>query len=343
MRDAKDRIAARDGFTLIELLVVIAIIAVLIGLLLPAVQAAREAARRAQCANNLKQIGLAMHVYAESRGVLPFGQGPDPVRSWYGWSAPAMLLPGLEQAAAYDGLNFDIPGGSAPGTPENLTGQNVRVATFLCPSDVDRLATPSGHNNYAGNTGSEPSTNGASPTGVICGSVMLGPGPHWDSTTVRLGDIVDGLGQTAAFCERVKGIGSANDGQAADALSPPGSVFRVDGLPRDADGVHALCTATGPGAPGVGLSGLYPFGSSWHVGTMYGARYNHVMPPNTRSCSGKNTDNDGAHTASSRHPGVVNLLFADGSARAIRGSIGLAVWRALGTRAGGEVVSSSDY
>src|SRR6202162_3711767 len=112
----------KPGFTLIELLVVIAIIAVLIALLLPAVQAAREAARRIQCTNNLKQIGLALHNYIESRSVLPFGQGPEPTNTWNGWSSHVMLLPYVELRSLYDSLNFDIPDGSAPGTAANTTG-----------------------------------------------------------------------------------------------------------------------------------------------------------------------------------------------------------------------------
>src|SRR5436189_632531 len=101
-------VRARRGFTLIELLVVISIIAVLIALLLPAVQAAREAARRSQCVNNLKQIGIAVHNYAESRGSFPIGQGPDPVAMFNGWSSLAMLLPQLEQAPLYSSLNFEV-------------------------------------------------------------------------------------------------------------------------------------------------------------------------------------------------------------------------------------------
>jgi prepilin-type N-terminal cleavage/methylation domain-containing protein len=331
------------GFTLIELLVVIAIIAVLIGLLLPAVQAAREAARRMQCANNLKQIGLALHGYVESRGVLPIGQGPEPNGRYYGWSSLTMMLPYLEQSPLFASLNFDIAGGSAPDTPQNQTGQLARLSVFLCPSDVDRLTSPTGHNNYVGNTGSGPDTNGAFPTGVICGSKMYLNTPYFDSTTVRLQDVTDGLSQTAAFSERVKGLGLNNDGQLPDNLNPPGSVVRIGNVPDDSDMVYGLCTAVNPHAAGTKLSSDFSFGSFWHIGTMYGTRYNHVMPPNTWSCTGKNSDNDGAHTAASRHPGIVNLLLTDGSVKAVKSTVNRTVWRALGTRAGGEVVSADAY
>jgi prepilin-type N-terminal cleavage/methylation domain-containing protein/prepilin-type processing-associated H-X9-DG protein len=330
----------RRGFTLIELLVVIAIIAVLIALLLPAVQAAREAARRVQCTNNLKQIGLALHGYVESKGVLPFGQGPEPTNTWNGWSSLAMLLPYVEQGGLYNSLNFDIPDGSAPGVASNTTGQASRIAGFLCPSDVDRLTGVEGHNNYTGCTGSKPNMNDGVTLGVFGG--MYGPGPYVP-TTVGLADITDGTSQTAAYSERVKGIGLYNDGQAPDPLTPPGSVLRIDGLPADADGTYRICFANDPHAAGATLSGLYSAGSFWHVGTPYGARYNHVMPPNTWSCAGDHTDQAGAHTASSRHPGIVNVLLADGSVRAIKGGVNLAVWRALATKSGGEVVSSTDF
>jgi prepilin-type N-terminal cleavage/methylation domain-containing protein/prepilin-type processing-associated H-X9-DG protein len=328
------------GFTLIELLVVIAIIGLLIALLLPAVQAAREAARRMQCGNNLKQIGLAIHNYVESRGVLPIGQGPEPTGTWNGWSAQAMLLTYMEQSPVFNCINFDIPDGSAPGTVANTTAQRVRVGTFLCPSDTDRLTGVEGHNNYTGCTGSNPKMNDGITTGVSGG--MYGPGPYVP-TTVGLQQIIDGTSQTAAFSERVMGIGWYNDGQPPDSLTPPGSVVRIDDLPGDADGVYRLCFATDPHAAGAILSGLYSVGSFWHIGMPYGDRYNHVMPPNTWSCAGQHTDWAGAHTASSRHPGLVNVLFADGSVRSIKNGINLAVWRALGTKAAGEVVSASDF
>jgi prepilin-type N-terminal cleavage/methylation domain-containing protein/prepilin-type processing-associated H-X9-DG protein len=330
----------QSGFTLIELLVVIAIIGVLIALLLPAVQAAREAARRAQCVNNLKQIGLALHNYVESTGVLPFGQGPEPTNTWNGWSSLAMLLPYLEQRNIYNSINFDMPDGSAPGAPANTTSQQVRLGGFLCPSDTDRLTNAEGHTNYTACSGSKPNMNDGVTSGVFGG--MFGPGPYVPDT-IGLAAITDGTSNTAAFSERVKGIGAYNDGQGPDGMNPPGSVLRVDNLPTDADGAYRVCFAQDPHAAGAILSGLFSVGTFWHIGTPYGTRYNHVMPPNTWSCAGQHTDQAGGHTASSRHPGAVNVLFADGSVRSAKSTINVAVWRALGTKGAGEVVSASDY
>jgi prepilin-type N-terminal cleavage/methylation domain-containing protein len=169
-----DRILTRrlrkDAFTLIELLVVIAIIGALIALLLPAVQAAREAARRSQCVNNLKQIGLAVHNYVQTNSVLPIGQGDEPANTFNGWSSLAMMLPQLEQGAVFNSINFQIPDGSVPGSFQNQTSEAVRIATFLCPSDPDRLTANAGHNNYFGNTGSDPTMNSATVSGVIGGN-----------------------------------------------------------------------------------------------------------------------------------------------------------------------------
>jgi prepilin-type N-terminal cleavage/methylation domain-containing protein/prepilin-type processing-associated H-X9-DG protein len=334
------RTAVRAGFTLIELLVVISIIGVLIALLLPAVQAAREASRRAQCVNNLKQIGIAIHGYVESRGTLPFGQGPEPTNAWNGWSSLTLLLPNVEQATLYNTINFQISDGSAPGVPQNSTSQTTKLATFLCPSDIDRLTNPEGHNNYFGNTGSDPNMNNGITSGVFGG--IYGAGPYVP-TTIGLQDITDGTSQTAAFSERVKGIGVDNDSQGPDSLNPPGSVLLLIGMPNDAEYVYSHCGALNPHAAGAPLSGLYSVGTFWHIGSPYGTRYNHVMPPNTWSCADLHTDQLGAHTAASRHPGVVNVLYADGTVRPVKGTVNRIVWRALGTKAGGEVISATDY
>src|SRR5829696_7474861 len=132
------RMKRRRGFTLIELLVVIAIIGVLIALLLPAVQAAREAARRSQCANNLKQIGLAIHAYADSYNVFPAGRSSlaQAVVGGENWSVHAFLLPWLEQAQTFDALNFHLrPDQSV----ENDTAQRLWINAYLCPSDFHDL------------------------------------------------------------------------------------------------------------------------------------------------------------------------------------------------------------
>ena len=147
----------RCGFTLIELLVVIAIIAVLIALLLPAVQMAREAARRSQCVNNLKQLGVAMHNYHDTHDTLPWGQGP---LNWNDWSAFPFMLPYMEQAPLYNAINFDRTnaaiGFADPGAIQNTTTHRTKVEILLCPSDLDRLTNAEGRTNYAGNSGNTP-------------------------------------------------------------------------------------------------------------------------------------------------------------------------------------------
>jgi type II secretory pathway pseudopilin PulG len=148
-------------------LVVIAIIAVLIALLLPAVQAAREAARRAQCVNNLKQIGLALHNYEQAISMLPWGLGPN---NWNDWGAIPLILPYMEQVALFNAINFTDTGNAihtgntgstslpfATGTGfQNTTVFLTKVNNLLCPSDPDRLTSIFGHNNYGGNAGSTP-------------------------------------------------------------------------------------------------------------------------------------------------------------------------------------------
>src|SRR5208282_723912 len=132
---------SRRGFTLIELLVVIAIIAVLIALLLPAVQSAREAARRAQCVNNLKQIGLAIHNYHTASNTFPPGSAasyntynPGCV-AWMGWSAQGLMLPYLEQSSIYNAANFSYDSWNDNAT--NQTARDTRIAAFICPSDTN--------------------------------------------------------------------------------------------------------------------------------------------------------------------------------------------------------------
>ena len=197
----------RYAFTLVELLVVIAIIGVLVALLLPAVQAAREAARRMQCGNNLRQIGLALHNHESSLGRLPSGYDylvtpgyPSIGQHFYRWSAHAMLSPYLEQSNIYNKLKLDIPlhMTGTPTHPDNAPLVKLTVPTFLCPSDVRRNVNPDwGAVNYVMNYGS----------GLPGGLDLDADGVFYINSKTRLADVTDGLSNTAAFSEQTLGPG----------------------------------------------------------------------------------------------------------------------------------------
>jgi prepilin-type N-terminal cleavage/methylation domain-containing protein/prepilin-type processing-associated H-X9-DG protein len=338
------------GFTLIELLVVIAIIAVLIALLLPAVQAAREAARRSQCINNLKQIGLAMHNYEQAVNCLPNGHYGT---GWNDWSCLVMLMPYLEQAPLFNAINFTNPDGYAagPGDALNNTIDLAKINVLLCPSDIDRLTNIYGHQNYCGNAGSAPEAFFDNNRHGACNGCFFSVNNCYG---IDFRDIVDGLSNTAAFSEKVKGIGDQI--AVADPLTPTSAIYSV---PIDATGqtngmwndvwpynYYVLCRQNGPGIGTLATNGAISQGEWWWDGHPETGLYNHVMTPNLWSCDDSNNSwvNDGAAaTASSRHPGVVNVTFADGSVRTVKSSVSYVVWWALGTRAGSEVISSDSY
>jgi prepilin-type N-terminal cleavage/methylation domain-containing protein/prepilin-type processing-associated H-X9-DG protein len=355
---------SRRGFTLIELLVVIAIIAVLIALLLPAVQSAREAARRAQCTNNLKQIGLAIHNYHSATNALPWGDGPW----WIEWSAHTLLLPYIEQGAIYNAINFvdtqTIGQTPMPNDhPANTTAEYTVIAGFLCPSDQDRLTSPDGHNNYMANSGSAPncdyggnaftpSWSGPSAGPFIYSSSGIDTGPPgFGGSSVSVAAITDGTSNTAAFSERVKAIGNnfGNTTAPFDGSKPTASLGTPPPIPNNLEGTpqayYQACRANPPVPVGANqdaanFSDDNISGSTWVTGQPANTRYIHVMTPNTWSCrSGLQI----AHVAGSRHPGGVNVLFCDGSVKFIKDSISTTPWWAIGTRAGGEVVSSDQY
>jgi prepilin-type N-terminal cleavage/methylation domain-containing protein/prepilin-type processing-associated H-X9-DG protein len=311
----------RHGFTLIELLVVIAIIGVLIALLLPAVQQAREAARRAQCLNNLKQIGLAMHNYHESRQALP---GAELVWNGTSFSALSHSLQNLEQGNLYNALNFSWPNGD----PTNLTVMMTVVNTFICPSDVaDPHPEFGGQTNYMANMGSwivwqkaaGPNASMLPPNGIFYG----------DSST-KFAAVTDGLSNTAMYCERI--LADFNLGQ----VDPVGDVFFGMGAPTTVADAVQQCQAININDP----SSAFPLfmGAPWVNGQHV---YQHITGPNTRSC-GFFMALRAIMPPSSRHPGGVNVLLCDGSVRFVKDTVNLAPWRALGTRAGGEVISSND-
>ena len=312
----------RRAFTLIELLVVIAIIAVMIALLLPAVQAAREAGRRAQCVNNLKQIGLAIHNYHDTRGALP---GAQLVHNGTSFSALSHLLPGLEQGATYNAINFSLGNADAA----NDTVLATRVATFACPSDVaGRHPEYGGPTNYMADMGSwivwqaadGPNAGLAPPNGVFYGN-----------SSTRFADVTDGLSNTAFFGERV--VADFANG----IVSPATDVFFSPAQPTTIDAAVNACRAIDINDP----ASQFPLfmGAPWVNGQHICL---HVTGPNTRSC-GFFTALRAIMPMSSRHPGGVNVLLGDGSVRFVKDAVNLAPWRGLGTRSGGEIADAGQF
>jgi prepilin-type N-terminal cleavage/methylation domain-containing protein/prepilin-type processing-associated H-X9-DG protein len=332
------------GFTLIELLVVISIIGLLISLLLPAVQASREAARRAQCQNNLKQIGLALHNYETANRSFPLNWGEprvDPAlgRPWVTggrpYSALPRLLPYLDQRPLYASINFswerfasDTGPHDGPGFPfpQNLTAYSANVAGYLCPSDSADGPTAHGCN-YRGNYGIGPMAATTAETydsgvGFYHFPGVLGPQ-----------SFPDGLSHTVAYSERVRGTG---DGGNVAPARDFGNINVADGcITRDGDFALACCRV----AATRGFPAYRQGGFTWFYGDFECAAYNHAQEPNGRvpdALAGGPWL--GIATARSLHPGGVNCLMGDGSVRYVRETIARQVWRGLGTRNGGELV-----
>ena len=328
----------RSAFTLIELLVVIAIIAVLIALLLPAVQSAREAARRAQCVNNLKQLGLAMHNYHDVNNALPLGRTLQ-AGTYRPFSQFARILGYMEQKNVFDSMNFNLGSYDAA----NVTSAATTINGFLCPSDVGAPIPPGqvlpgfgwAGINYRANEGTSVAMwYGADDVNDVNNGLVLPPnGLFHSSQLIKIADITDGTSNTAAFSEHV--LGDFSNTVATDLSD----TFQPGTYPRNSDDAFKLCRATN--INNLAMQGYSNVGAPWTYGYHSTTSYWHSGPPNSRSCMFPPSRI--ATTANSRHPGGVNISMSDGSVRFVKSTVSVPTWRALGTRNGGEIVSAEAY
>jgi prepilin-type N-terminal cleavage/methylation domain-containing protein len=341
---------SRRAFTLLELLVVIAIIAVLIGLIVPAVQKVRAAAARAQCQNNLHQIGVALHNYEGAQGNLPPvfpGVATAPYINilpdyFFTWSILAQLNPYLEQTAIYNQMNLNEPMYVLPTltiSTDNQFAVQQTVNLFLCPADKmqpieGNYGVPVfGPSNYCASIGSG-TTSGGPPYGSPWGA----DGMFQAAIYGTFAEITDGLSNTASFSESTLGEG------------PTTVIGAMPGTAQSAS-AHVNPPLTPTACANPSIWNYYDLrGFSWASGSC--VTYNHYYPPNSPQydCSatlltpGQQLYTDVAFKAArSNHPGGVNSLLADGAVRFVTNGVDPNTWTALSTRAGGEAIDASGY
>jgi len=346
------------------------------------VQAAREAARRAQCVNNLKQLGLATHNYISSNNVFPpqcswptmaanVNGNPLGLVGLAGFNWYYAIFPFLEQTQVFNAVNFSL----SPMDYSQLTAAVTKVSSLLCPDESANLAlysvtTTSTWNyavsNYVGNFGGPAAYQPFTGTIVPGYNVELGMNTMSGNNlpVVGLQSCTDGTSNTALFSERlisaypfgstaavyangISGYRAIFQGTFAAAPNSVNAANMMNGNPaqlfvQGCQSIGSTTTAVYPAAVGVELLAGNP-------GYITLSSYNHWTPPNTPPCQNSAdlilgyVGPYGSASANSLHPGGVNLCLADGSVRFIKSTVGLQTWWALGTRMGGEVISSDSY
>lgn len=354
----------RFGFTLIELLVVIAIIGVLVALLLPAIQQAREAARRSQCQSNLKQMGLAAYNYLSAHGVFPpaeihntgvaAAQGAGNDYHFHGWNT--FILPFMEQESVYDNVNFAKPcrccwAGDTGGQVQ-MTAFMTQINWLVCPSDgyTGRHMAGVGTTNFyeiGGNYAPHITTFRAMPSPLHQNNGILQLLPNWATggSKGKQEEVLDGLAKTTMISEILMG--------------PPGNVcidpsdrrcwLNTTAIPTSpatpADygikSVNEMVTACNTSATLATNGWVALIGRGWSQWDWYYAHYyNHVGTPNTRWCQVNGDMNWGSKPPTSNHTGGVNVLMGDGTVRFVSDGVNQVVWLAAGTKCGNENASA---
>ena len=317
----------RPGFSLIEVLVAIGIIGVLAGLLLPAIQAARGAARRTQCVNNLRQFALALHGYAGNWDGFPpavISYAPPGFRGKRVYVSPqSVVLPHLGHASLFNSINFHLPTFSELDLLEgNLTAAQIGVDVFLCPSDANRQPVPYARNSYRGSLG----------ICEVCDVKDRGAFSLFGAG--RLETFTDGLSNTVLLSE--KAIGSGPGGAYSPFRDWLDALVDSPSASRSADTWVGLCSHPGPDW-GERTDG----GSTWIIGGAIYTLFYVSVPPNSPipDCGVTVGLGTGIFAARSYHLGGVNSAMADGSVRWVSAGINPIVWSAMGTKNLGEIVS----
>ena len=316
------------AFTIVEILVVMAIIGLLVALLLPAVQAARESARKLQCVGNLRQLGIAINNYIQVYDCIPNASNS--------YSCASQILPYIEQQSLFNAINFSAGFSSSifNSDGQNLTSADVVLSSLICPSDAKSSYLGLGPTNYAFNGGYANQVYEFN--GVVDDQSILRFNPRY----ITPASVTDGFSQTAAMSEWVVSpqpivlpLRSPYD--------PIATTFNTPRLikPGQFDDFVAACAGLIPN-PSNAFGGK---GGVWIGGLFGDSLMNHDWLPNSHTCLNGNSVDYGSYPASGRHPGGVNTVFLDGHASFISNTVSIAIWRSISTRSGGESISSESF